>query len=158
MYVSSYNTYIQTNTSKINEKEKLSQKEGESSFSSKLFKEPALKLSSLTNLPIDYTKGKSSKNQQEIQRQLQNSEEQFKQEKLTKVFADKQKLQNASVAYKDNSKIFSLLQKPQTKTIDQTPKTDTKLPKNIQELKEENMRRVMVNAYTQNDKYYQITA
>ena len=163
MFVSSYNTYIQTNASHKTEKQKIEKSESDSAFSAKLFEKPKLKLSS-TSFPVDYiSKGKSSKNQVEIQRQLfvlQNPEniEQKNQTKLKKAFTSQQKMKSAQTAYKDNSRLFSLLQKPQTKTIDQTPKVNVKLPENIQELKEENMRRVMVNAYIQNDKYYKITA
>jgi type IV secretory pathway TraG/TraD family ATPase VirD4 len=162
MYVSSYNTYIQTNTSKTNEKQKVSESKAGSSFSSKLREQPKLKLSSFVNLPVDYI-SKSSKTQVEIQREsrkLQNPQdiEQNRREKQIIAISQKQTLQSAKIAYQDNSKLFSLIQKPQTKTIDQTPKNDLKLPTNIQELKEENMRRVMVNTYIQNDKYYKITA
>ena len=162
MYVSSYNTYIQTNTSKTNEKQKISESKTDSYFSSKLREQPKLKLSSFVGLPVDYI-SKSSKILVKIQRQadkLQNPQdiEQNRQEKQMMKISQKQTLQSAKIAYKDNSKLFSLIQKPQTKTIDQTPKNNSKLPANIQKLKEENMRRVMVNTYIQNDKYYQITA
>ena len=60
-------------------------------------------------------------------------------------------------AYADNLKMFSL-NLPPSKTLSQTPKIDTKLPKDVQELKEQDLRKKMVNAYISNDKYYLNTA
>lgn len=163
MFVSSYNTYIQTNTSSKSEKQRIEDAKSEVSFSSKLLRQPKQELSSFESVPVDYLlKGKSFKNKLEAQKQTQEfqdleSSELNRQDKITKTLTSQQTMQNAKIAYKDNSKIFSLMRKPLT-TLDQTPKIDSKLPKNIQELKEKNMKMVMVNTYIQNDKYYKITA
>jgi len=161
MFISSYNTYIQTNTSTRNEKQK--EDGGGSSFTSKLFEQPKLQLFSFTSLPVDYVQNtKSSRNKFAIEKQTQKlqdskNDELYKQEKLTKKVSTQQTLQSAKTAYKDNAKLFSQIQKTKI-TLDQTPKVDPKLPENIQELKEQNMRRIMVNTYIQDDNYYKRTA
>ncbi len=76
---------------------------------------------------------------------------------VTKLFSSNATLQSAKVAYSSNSTMFSLLKKP-TATIDQTPTIDKTLPLDIQEIKENNMRHLMVNTYLANDNYYQTTA
>lgn len=163
MFVSSYGTYIQTDTSSRDEKRRVGDAKSEASFNSKLSEQPKLKLSSFADFPVDYVwNEKLSKNKFEIEKQTQKLQDfentEFnKQEKLTKEFHTKQTLENAKIAYNDNSKLFSQLRKPKT-TIDQTPKIDSNLPQNIQELKEQNMRRVMVNTYIKNDNYYKLTA
>ena len=151
MFVSSYNTYISTNTSDRTQKHGAEKSGRESaSFDTKLSTKPTQVLNKLSNLPIDYVSNyKSYNNQQKLQEQTQD----FNKTKFTKMTA----MSSAKVAYEDNSKLFSLLQKPHA-TQDQTPKIDKKLPKEIQEIKEKNLRHTMVNTYLANDNYYQITA
>jgi hypothetical protein len=163
MFVSSYSTYIQTNASERSAKSKeLSNKES-SAFSSKLLEKMPLELTSTSNLPIDYLyKAKSFNTKLELNRQeeaLKNPENEFisKSKELTKEYMSSKTLINAKNAYEDSTKIFTVFRKPQH-SLDQTPQTDTRFPENIQKLKEENMRRVMVNTYTQNENYYKITA
>ena len=163
MFVSSYNTYIQTNTSdRIPKQKEQPQKSGDS-FSSKFLEQPKLEPAVISTLPVDYVnRAKSFNTKLEMKRQeeaLKNpdSDDVLKSTELTKEFASRKTLQNAKSAYEDNSKMFSIYKKPHH-SLDQTPVADTNLPENIQKLKEQNMRRTMVNTYMQNDKYYRITA
>lgn len=163
MFVSSYNTYIQTNASDKVPKQKEQTSKSDSSFSSKFLQQPKLEPVIVSTLPVDYiNRAKSFNTKLEMKRQedfLKNpqNDDISKSTELTKEFASRKTLQNAKSAYEDNSKMFSIYKKPHH-SLDQTPATDTTLPENIQRLKEQNMRRTMVNTYMQNDKYYRITA
>ncbi|MCX6077102.1 MAG: hypothetical protein NTW78_09510 [Campylobacterales bacterium] len=163
MFVSSYNTYIQTNASEKSVKNRENSSKESSSFSSKLLDSPKFDLLFTSDLPVDYIyKAKSFNTKLELQRQeeaLKNPENEFvaKSKELTKEFMGNKTLQNAKSAYEDNSKIFSLIRKPHA-PLDQTPQTDSRLPANVQQLQELYLRKTMVNTYAQNDKYYNITA
>ena len=79
MFVSSYNTYIQTNASErvAKQKEPVS-RESSTSFSSHFLEEQKLELPHTLNLPVDYvSRGKSLSVKEEIKQQekaLQNPE------------------------------------------------------------------------------------
>jgi hypothetical protein len=151
MFVSSYNTYISTNSSDKSNHRDLGNGKGDAkSFSLELSKNPILKSYISKNLPIDYVSNyKSFNTQQKLQEQIKSQGEiNFQHIKV---------MNSAKSAYEENSKMFSLLKKP-TITFSKTDKIDERLPKNIQELKEEDLRHTMVNTYIANDKYYQITA
>ena len=163
MYVSSYNTYIQTDSSSRTQKQKDEKQQGgsESSFSSKLLQntkeDNAIRQLSL---PIDYTKENNYfANRHKIQLQEKNQQNQIllKADESTKKFSNYKTSQNATSAYESNSKLFSLLRKPKI-TLNQTPHTDERLPKDIQGLQESNLRNTMVNTYINNENYYKITA
>ena len=150
MFVSSYNTYISTNNSQKIEKKESPRRE-ESSFSVKFSPKSLPVLSTTTNLPVNYISNyKVLNNQQKLQQETSQNNEKLK---FTKINAHL----NATNAYTDNSKIFSLLLKPRA-TLDQTPHVDKKLPVEVQEIQEENLRHTMVNTYIANDNYYKITA
>jgi len=159
MFVSSYNTYISTNSSEKTSKGKLQGAQNTSSYTPKKEEvtstEPKNKA-----LAIDYVaSSKTFNNKLKIelqQRQLQNQSDTqtAKTKDLTSKFTNINSLESAKQAYNDNAKIFSLFKLPQP-TLDQTPKIDKRAPSDIQE---KNLRDLMVNTYIQNDKYYQITA
>lgn len=163
MFVSSYNTYIQTNASDRVTKQKEQTSKSDTPFSTKFIKQPKLEQVAVSTLPVDYVnRAKSFNNMLEMKRQEEDfkntdSKNTSKSLELTKEFMSRKTLQNAKTAYEDNSEMFSIYKKPHH-SLDQTPSMDTTLPQNIQKLKEQNMRRTMVNTYMQNDKYYQITA
>jgi hypothetical protein len=151
MFVSSFNTYISTNSSNKSEAYKERELKGEAeSFSDELSKSTVLKPYINSNLPVDYVSNyKSFSNQQKLHEQMQNKNTQ----ELKKLTV----LNNAKTAYEENTKMFPLLKKPSL-TLTQTPKIDEKLPRDVQEAKEKNLRHLMVNTYLANDKYYHITA
>ena len=151
MFVSSFNTYISTNNSNKSEAYKDRELKSDSeSFSSELSKSTVLKPYASTYLPIDYISNyKSFSNQQKLHEQIQNQNG-GELKKLTV-------LNNAKIAYEENTKMFSLTKKPAL-TLTQTPKIDEKLPHDVQEAKEKTLRHAMVNTYLANDKYYHITA
>lgn len=151
MFVSSYNTYISTNSSDRTEKYKEGQSKDEfKSFNLKSSPNSVVDFSPTKNLPIDYVSNyKSFNNQQKLQEQIKSQDE----IRYTNI----KDIKNAKAAYEDNSKMFSLSKKPTT-SLDQTPKINKDLPKSIQELKEHKLREAMVNTYVANDRYYQLTA
>jgi len=151
MFITSYNTYISTNTTDRTQKSgALDSKSSSNSFKSNLLDNPVIESKSTQNLPISYISNyKAFNNKQKLQQEIQNPDG----EKFSKI----KTMQNMKTAYSDNSKVFSLLIQP-GHTLNKAPKIDLKLPKDIQELKEQNMRRTMVNTYLENDKYYLITA
>jgi hypothetical protein len=140
MFVSSYNTYIlptQTDTKK-------STKESTAAFSTnpKLTVKPETPTqTTFAKLPVNFISDyKVLNNQQKLHDQTQ----QFSQNKFVKINT----LQSAQVAYKDNSTMFSFIQKPKVALT----KTDVKLPDSS------NIKMKMVNTYIENDNYYKITA
>lgn len=163
MYVSSYNTYIQSNTSNKTQDKKVQSGSESSKFSfNSSSTQPTEVSSSLakSTLPVDYTKNsKSFANKHKIQAQenLLEDKEPTKSEQLTRKFQDYRVLQDAKSAYENSSKFFSYSRKPSV-TLNQPQKTDEKLPKNIKDIKENNLRNTMINTYMQNEIYYQITA
>jgi len=150
MFVSSYSTYVNVNNSqKINKKELL--KKGENSFSEQLASKPVPKVNIAKHLPVNYISNyKALNTQQKLQQETQQNLEKTKYAKINATT-------HAKEAYSDNSKIFSFLIKPKA-TLSQTQSIDKKLPKNIQEIKEKNLRQTMVNTYISNDNYFKITA
>jgi hypothetical protein len=157
MFVSSYNTYIQTNNSdKISKERTENLKLGQDSFSAKLNKvssDLGLKTSSI---PVNYISQKQIlHNKQEIRFQedklqgsIKNNIDKFKNQNI---------LMSSKSAYDSNSKMFSLYRIPQV-ALNQTPSIDNTLPKEPRDIKELNMRHKMVNTYMANDNYYKITA
>jgi len=63
---------------------------------------------------------------------------------------------DAKVAYKENSFMYSLAQKP--KNVIGGQQVDLQLPKEAQTLKESLSKREMINTYVENENYYRITA
>jgi len=150
MFISSYNTYISTNTSNRTDKSALNKSEDSNKSFTKYFDNPIIESKNSQNLPISYISNyKAFSNKQKLEQSLKSPDgEKFSQIKT---------MQNMKESYADNSKVFSLELVPKH-TLSQLPKADLKLPKNIQELKEQNTRRSMINTYIENDNYYQITA
>jgi hypothetical protein len=151
MFISSYDTYINSNSSDKARKDKSEDyKKSSESFSSKLSSQLIKAVNPSSVFPINYISDyKVLNNQQRMREDTQNDAK----VKFSKVKA----MTGAKAAYSDNSKIFSLLLKPAT-TIDQTPKIDKKMPQEAQKAKELIMRHTMVNTYIANENYYKITA
>lgn len=141
MFVSSYNTYIHTNTSANATKERIEKtKHVGSSFNSTLSQNEVLKPKSGENLPVNYISNyKAFSNKQKLQNQFQD--------KNTATYKAITVKENAKMAYEDSSKIFSISRKPHA-TLNQTPKVESEL----------NVRRAMINTYSANEHYYQVTA
>jgi len=154
MFVSSYSTYINPNsTEKISREKNEEYKKSSSSFSEKLASKPVEAFSETSLFPINYVSNyKVLNNQQKLQESYQNTKNS---EKLK--FSKFNKLSNAKSAYSENTKLFSLHVKPNI-TLDQTPKIDKNSPKNHQEAKEQAIRHTMINTYIANENYYKITA
>jgi predicted ATP-dependent endonuclease of OLD family len=154
MFVSSYSTYIDAASTKRvqNDKQESVKKVGDS-FSTKIQENSTTQVDTTkSNLPINYIseyKSLNTKQQLDQQTESLNSDK----TKFTKVNAQT----NAKVAYEDNSKMFSFLQKPKT-TLDLMPKVDKKLPEPALKGQESIMKNEMINAYTANENYYRITA
>jgi len=151
VFVSTYSTYIGSNSSNKTDSYKIKEPKSESeSFSKELSSSAIVKSHTNKNLPIDYISNyKSFNNQQKLQEQLQTQSE-LQLKHLTTTI-------NAKAAYDGNITMFSLVRKPAL-PLNQTPKIDERLPRDIKEIKEKNLRHVMVNTYEANDRYFQITA
>jgi hypothetical protein len=151
MFVSTYSTFVGSNSSNKTDSYKIKEpKDGYESFTKELYNSPIVKSHTDKNLPIDYVSNyKSFNNQQKLQEQLQTHGE-LRLKQLTTTI-------NAKAAYDGNITMFSLVRKP-TPSLNQTPKIDEKLPSDVKEAKEKNLRHVMVNTYEANDRYFQITA
>ena len=151
MYVSSFSTYINTESTAKTQQSRVSQsKSSVESFETKLLSKTVKNIDTSPKFPINYISNyKSLNNQQKLQENPQSSEK----TKFLKLEAQSE----AKNAYSDNTKIFSFILPPSA-TLDQTPKIDKKLPQDIQEIKEKNLRNTMVNTYLSNESYYRITA
>lgn len=162
MFVSSYNTYINTNTSTKDIRSNPTSKDGNSKLFQKLPSHLDTKTTSSTT-PANYISNtKALYNKQLIQSQqehLKNKEENnyLKTQELSTKFSSISSLGSAKTAYSENSIMFSFLRKPHP-TLNQTPQIDKKMPQELQKLQENHIRHNMLNTYLQNDKYYQITA
>lgn len=151
MFVSSYNTYVHTsNTNKSSDLRRSDDKEKSEGFSKSLSDLSIVKPFTDKSLPIDYISNyKSFHNHQRLQEQLETQGE-YKLKQLST-------LNNAKIAYDENSKMFPLTKKPHA-PLSQTPKIDEKLPRQDQEAKEQVLRHTMLNTYISNDNYYRVTA
>ena len=151
MFVSSYNTYVQTDSTNKSRDFKANELKKESFFLSEAASnEPAFAPRNEKSLPIDYVSGyKSFQNQQKLQEQLQGQDG-FTLKGLNT-------LANAKNAYEESARKFSLAKKP-TISLDLTPKIDVTMPQETKEAKVKTLRQTMVNTYLANDRYYHITA
>jgi len=157
MFVSTYTTYINTNSTDRAQKERLdSQRDLSSRF--ELKKElPAQTQTSLvqqvkTQLPVDYISNyKVLNNQQKLQDNTQTKTEE--KTKFTKIIT----LNNAKNAYSENSILFASLMKPKV-TLSQTPSLDYKLAEDSFGAQESILKHKMINTYIANENYYKITA
>mgnify|MGYP000442045682 CR=1 FL=1 len=156
MFVSSYSTYIQTNSSDKTYRDRIEKpKVGQGSFSKELTKVSS-ELDTKTSSPINYISQKQVlHNKQELTRQENKLEDSIK-DSINK-FTNQNSLLSSRSAYESNSKMFSLFKIPQV-ALNQTPSIDNTLPKEPRDIKELNMRHKMVNTYIANDNYYKITA
>ena len=165
MFVSSFNTYANITPSTTNKTEKTNGKDAlqkDDLFSKALSSKDSLSSSLLTsNSPNYISKGQVEYNKQKFQteRELQKNENQQLQQtnKVTQNYSINASIQNAKIAYLDNSTTFSFLLKPKT-TLNQTPTINKKLPSDFQEAQEKVLRNAMVNTYQANENYYQITS
>lgn len=164
MFVSSYNTYINTNSSQKSNKSELDNKqESGKLFSTKLTQNIESKSLIYSNKPVNYIKDSNAQYNKELIRSAQeqmknNLESDFKKATSSiEKYSATQTVANAKAAYVQNSSLFAFLRKPQA-TLDQTPKVDTTATQNLQDMSEKNIRYTMINTYIENDKYYQITA
>ncbi len=151
MYVSSFNTYINTESSTKTQKSPQTKSEKTVKiFEAKLLTKTVTNIETSTKFPINYISNyKALNNQQKLQENHQNIDK----DKFIKM----EMKSSAQKAYSEDSKIFSLILPPRA-TLNQTPRIDKNLPKNIQDIKESNLRESMINTYLSNENYYRVTA
>ena len=151
MYVSSFSTYINSESSTKTQQNRVQENKSPSElFETKLLSKTVKNVDISPKLPINYISNyKALNNQQKLQENPQSNEK----SKFLKLEAEAE----AKNAYSDNSKIFSLILPPRI-TLNQVPRVDKELPQNIQDIKEKNLRHTMVNTYISNESYYKITA
>ena len=151
MYISSFSTYINTESTTRTQQNRVHRSDNTlESFETKLLSKTIKNVDTSSKFPINYISNyKTLNNQQKLQENFQNSDK----TKYLKLEAEFE----AKNAYSDSSKIFSLILPPRA-TLDQTPAIDQKLPQNIQDIKEKNLRHTMVNTYMSNENYYRVSA
>jgi len=163
MFVSSYNTYIHTSAKdKAIQEKDTSLKNSTSSFTLKESETTEVPLVKSLALPVNYVlSNKSFGTKIELERQKQELAHQegelSKSKELTQEFTSFSRIKKAQTAYQDNSKIFSFFRKAYP-AQSQTPTVDKKLSPEIQNIKEKNIRHIMVNTYISNENYYKRTA
>jgi len=149
MFVSSYNTYIAHKPS-IKTQENMQKENGENSSSSekKLFSNELEKVvSSSVKIPLNYISNYKSLHNQQLLQQQNELKKEYSKTKFSKI----NKINNAQSAYSENSKLFSLLQKPKIALTQ-----EVKQPKNIQQ--NSILKQKFINTYIANDNYYKVTA
>ena len=151
VYVSSFNTYINTESSTKTQQNRIKERKSvANTLESKLLSKTVKNVDTSPKFPINYISNyKTLNNQQKLQENFPNSD-------ITKYLKLEAEFE-AKNAYSTNSKIFSLILPPRA-TLDQTPAIDQKLPQNIQDIKEKNLRHIMVNTYISNENYYRVPA
>ena len=144
MFVSSFNTYINTVNTDKTKKQDVKKSNVNSDFNSKLHqKKQVLLPKNDFKSPINYISNyKPFANKQKL---AQDSTFTKDIDRYTKI----NKLNNAKTSYETNTKMFSLLRVPHV-TLAQVKKTEENLPIKLQQK--------MVNTYISNDNYYKITA
>ena len=151
MFVSSYSTYVQTDSTNKSRDFKTNEFKRDSfSLSETASNEPAFAPRDEKSLPIDYVSSyKSFQNQQKLQEQLQGRD----------IFAQRElyTLANAKNAYEESAKKFSLGKKPAI-ALSLTPKIDTTMPPDVTDAKVKTLRQTMVETYIANDRYYHVRA
>ena len=164
MFVSSYNSYVQTDSSLKSSRTKLDKLNSVSDiFSKKLAQKNFTDSFNASSIPSQYiSKNLAHTNKQELdfqKEQLKNPQNEVTKEikeTLTK-FAVNNSLTNAKNAYEHTTKIYTPYTK-QSISLNQTPKMDKNLPEEAYEAKEFHMRHTMIHTYISNDRYYQVTA
>ncbi len=154
MFVSAYSTYLNTNS--VNK----TAKERDTSLPTKPFSlnetlKSGLSTSKLLqDTPVNYlSHNKIISTKQRIYQQLEQNSAQKNIEKFTNINSQI----HAPTSYTENTKMFPLTLRDQLTLKGKDP-VDKTLPKELQELKESNLKTLMVNTYIANDKYYKITA
>lgn len=138
MFVSSYNTYINPNTIDKNSKVDAKLPANKNSFKSSLQEISDVKLANISALPINYIKTTQIlKNRQKL-----DDNSPSKELKSAKSISA---LNSSKIAYDDNSKMFSLIKKPQI-PLAQTAANNLTLKQSI------------VNSYIADDRYHKITS
>jgi len=145
MYIASYVTYIPTLTSTTNTQKNESSVSRSSSFS-------------LDKKQTTQTQQNEIKNPLPKQKYLPNYNflRQQTSYKDLDTFGKVKNYQDAKTAYAENSRMYSLAQKP--KNIISGTKVDLQLPKEAIEAKESLSKKEMINTYIENERYYKVTA
>jgi hypothetical protein len=156
MFVSSYSTYIQTNASNKNVRQKESEYENRSAFSSKLYEKTPAVATNGASLPVDYI---AKNNNFYTKLFLENHQDQqsAQTKELTHKFIDQSTLQDAKKAYTQAPKMTSLFRETFL-ALDKTQLEEAKPSQNTQDFKDAKMRKLMINTYIANENYYKITA
>jgi len=149
MFISSYNTYVQTNaTDKTSKTKDIKEPQHTNSFASQFLKKPQLQKPQLSNTPINYVQdSKVFNNKQKLNQNIESKQGLVNANK----FNFTSSLTNAKVAYTSNSNMFSIVAKPKPSlSQEQNIKNDpsSTIYKKLS----------AINTYLSNDKYYQITA
>jgi len=145
MYVASYVTYISPfQSTKVNvQRDESAEKKGTS------FSLEQKKQSTNTLQTEKYTPKETYLPHYNFLRQQQPNKE-------LDAFEKMKNYQDAKVAYKENSQMYSLARKP--KSVIGGPKIDLQIPKEAQEAKKSISKQEMINTYIENENYYRITA
>ncbi|MDF1875008.1 hypothetical protein JHD48_04590 [Sulfurimonas sp. SAG-AH-194-I05] len=155
MFVSSYNTYIQTKSNeKTNEKQRKIENESFSSKIAKSLTSPTQKKLS-TALQSEILNTSNTYNKVSIQNQKKSAGAQT--EKSLNKFTASNTVLNAKNAYEENAQIRLNFRMPHA-PLNQTPSLEKSLPQEPKEIIERNMRYKMVNTYISNDNYFKVTA
>jgi len=149
MFISSYNTYIQTNTTdKTSRIKDTKETQAKNNFASEFLKNPTLQKVQTTSTPINYQKNyKIFNNKQKLAQNIESKQGIINANK----FNFTSSLTNAKIAYTANANMFSIVAKPKP-SLSQT-----------QDIKKDDSSSIYkkisaINTYISNDKYYQITA
>lgn len=156
MFVSAYSTYIQTDSTNKNIRQKDAEYQNRSAFSSKLYEKSMPALSNGASLTVDYI-AKNNNFYTKLFLEKHQDEQSAQTKELTHKFIDQSTLQDAKKAYTQMPKMSALFRET-FMALDKTDSAASKPSQETQELKDVKMRKLMINTYIANDNYYKITA
>jgi hypothetical protein len=156
MFVSSYSTYIQTNSDSKSVKNRDAAYANSSNSTSKVYEQSVPDSPKKASFAVDYiAKNNSFYTKLFLEK---NQDEQSNQTKeLTHKFIDQSTLQDAKKAYTQVPKMTSLFRETFI-ALNKMQQTESKPAQSSQDFKETKMRKLMINTYIANDNYYKITA
>ncbi|MBD3824616.1 MAG: hypothetical protein IE916_08930, partial [Epsilonproteobacteria bacterium] len=162
MFISTYATYLNTQIVPKNERIKESSSTERFNLPRRGVADAAVqKSSAYTELPVNYISDfKALSNKFLVAKSLYQKEEgatASKQKEPLEEYRSRDTQIKAQSSYEDNQLFFTQWMPQLRHTLDQTPKIEMGVPKELQLSQERQLRQAMISTYVANDRYYQRT-
>lgn len=162
MFISTYATYLNTQIVPKNERIKESSSTERFNLPRREVADAAVqKSSTYTELPVNYISDfKALSNKFLVAKSLYQKEESTsasKHKEPLDEYRSRDTQIKAQSSYEDNQLFFTQWMPQLRHTLDQTPKIEMGVPKELQLSQERQLRQAMISTYVANDRYYQRT-